>query len=64
MQNKKTKLIVTIVFFTILISLGFILASRLDKAHPVRIKEYRTDFDPNIVDSIELRVQESMRNKP
>ena len=64
MQNKKTKLIVTIVFFAILISLGFVLASRLDKDHPVRIKEYRTYFNPNIVDSIELKVQESMRNRP
>jgi len=58
--QQRNKLIVSIIFFTILLTVGFMLASRLDKNNPVRTTGYRTDFDPNIVDSIEKIIQEKM----
>ena len=58
--QQRNKLIVSIIFFTILLTVGFMFASRLDKNNPVRTTGYRTDFDPNIVDSIEKIIQEKM----
>ena len=59
-SKQKSKIIVSLIFFSILLCIGFILASRLDKENPVRTSGYRTDFNPNIVDSIEKRTQEKM----
>ena len=58
--KQKKKIIVSLIFFAVLIIIGFMLADRLDKNNPVRTNGYRTDYNPNLVDSIEKITKEKM----